>query len=351
MLAGVRLRWGRRRRTLSTASPAGSLRASATHSGRPPREVQALLQGFTRLFPLWAVLAAAVGTRCPAACAHLGSPATFARGLALLMVSLGVTLTPADMARAMQSPLALGLNALLCFGVMPVAGWAVGALLQCTTQTRVGLVLLGSVSGGQASNLCALLARGDVALSVVLTASTTLLGVFATPVLVHLFVGSVVPMDTLGILRTTVSIVLAPLFTGLFLGRFFPNVAARLVPWCPAVGVLATLLLVTGGAANSAVLLVGAGRCWEAHVGSVLLPLAGGFVAFAAARACRLRERAVRTLTLETLVKSPTLAYMLAQRHFEPGVAVVPAAAMVWLAALGATAATLWARHAPAPDM
>ena len=106
-------------------------------------------------------------------------------------------------------------------------------------------------------------------------------------------------------------------------------------------------LLVAGGAANSAALLLGARGAWRAHAAAVVLPALGGLVALAAARAARLPERAARTLTIETLVKSPTLAYVLAVKHFDAGAAAVPAAAMVSLAALGAGAASLWARAVP----
>ena len=154
-------------------------------------------------------------------------------------------------------------------------------------------------------------------------------------------------VDSLGVLRSVASLVLGPLAAGLGLGVCAPRLVARAAPLCPAAGVAATLLLVAGGAANSAALLLGARSAWRAHAAAVVLPALGGLVALAAARAARLPERAARTLTIETLVKSPTLAYVLAVKHFDAGAAAVPAAAMVSLAALGAGAASLWARAVP----
>ena len=75
---------------------------------------------------------------------------------------------------------------------------------------------------------------------------------------------------------------------------------------------------------------------------SILLPFAGGVVAFGLARWFRLDERTKRTLVIEVVSKSPTLAYMLALRHFGVGAATVPAAAMVGLAVLGAGIAAVW---------
>ena len=62
-------------------------------------------------------------------------------------------------------------------------------------------------------------------------------------------------------------------------------------------------------------------------------------------------ERAARTVTIETMVKSPTLAYVLASKHFGPGVAAAPAASMVWLAAVGAGVAIAWRRLVPLEDV
>lgn len=126
--------------------------------------------------PLWTLGAAGVGVLCPAACASLGTTAAFGRGLALLMLSSGLQLTPRDLTLALRSPRALLLNAACCFAVAPACALGLGWLLGAEAELRDGLVLLGCVSGGQASNLFASLAGGDLALSVVLTVSPTRLG-------------------------------------------------------------------------------------------------------------------------------------------------------------------------------
>ena len=134
----------------------------------PPSTLQALT------FPCLSLAAAASGLAFPRACAPLGSLPALQAGMSALMLSMGLSLTPADLRRALASPREIMLNAALCFGAMPLVAVALARLLTLPAATAAGLVLLGSVSGGQASNLCALLAGGDLALSVVLTVSTTL---------------------------------------------------------------------------------------------------------------------------------------------------------------------------------
>ena len=319
----------------------------------PPPPPPPLGAAITGLFPLWTLVAASGGLLCPISCAPLGTTAAFARGLALLMLSTGLLLTPRDLGCAMRSTKALALNTLCCFAMMPALALALGGALGAEPEVRAGLVLLGCVSGGQASNLLAGLAGGDLALSVVLTVASTLLGVFVTPALVKLLLGGAVAVDAAAVLRSTASMVLLPLLSGVVAGRAFPRVAARVAPACPSLGVLATLLLVTGGAANSSDALLrggGGAAAWRLHAGAVLLPLLGGLAALGAGRACGLRERALRTITMESMVKSPTLAYVLALKHFGPGVAAAPAAAMVWLAVVGAAVATAWSRLVPVEE-
>ena len=125
----------------------------------------------TEGLPVWTLGAAALGVLCPAACSALGTTAAFARGLAMLMLSSGLQLTPRDLALALRSPRALLLNAICCFAVAPACALLLAAALGAGHELSSGLVLMGCVSGGQASNLFASLAGGDLALSVVLTVS------------------------------------------------------------------------------------------------------------------------------------------------------------------------------------
>ena len=299
-------------------------------------------------FPALTLAAAAVGLRYPTACAPLGSLSVIQPCLAMLMLSMGLSISADDMRRAVLSPRAIALNTLLCFGAMPLVAIAIARALALPAGSAAGLVLLGSVSGGQASNLCALLAGGDLALSVILTISTTLLGAAATPALVRITLGTSVAVDAAAMLRSIGALVLVPVVGGVLAGQQWNDSVARLRPSLPRLGIAALLVLVVGGSANAAALLVGSAGAWKAHAASVLLPVVGGLVAWAVARVSGLSERAERTLAIEAAIKSPTLAFVLASKHFtDPAVVAVPAASMVWLAAVGAAMASVWGRRPP----
>ena len=305
-----------------------------------PDELQTTNNRVALTFPVLTVAAAALGRAAPqSVAATLGTKAAFRRGLALLMVSMGLTLTPKDLKRASNSPRALAINAVCCFAVAPLASIACATALRLESDARAGLLLLGCVSGGQASNLCALLGGGDAALSVVLTTSTTLLGCLATPFLASRLLRSTIAVDGGAILASTASLVLAPLATGVLTAAFFPRFTKRLRPFCAPAGIISTSLLVAGGAAAA----YGCSS-WRAHVGVILMPLLAAALALALSKISGLRGAAPRTVAIETLVKSPTLAAVLAREHLGAAAAAVPAAGMIWLAIVGAAVAAGWGR-------
>ena len=272
----------------------------------------------------------------------------------VLMLAMGLTITPMDISRALQKPDIIMLNILLCFGMMPLLAMLIGTALRLGSDYNAGLILLGCVSGGQASNLFALLAGGDVALSVSCTLSTTLLGIIAIPVLVEKMLSTVVVVDSIGVLKSVAQLVLCPLVLGLSLGKVIqPSLVQRLQSICPLVGVLATLVLVAGGASNFAFISNGIGKSDLCSIllAAYLLPILGGAFAwifsFLKSNDRGMNEPSRRTLVVETLSKTPTLAYVLAKKHFSELSAAIPAAAMVSLAIVGAVVATLWSMIDP----
>jgi len=356
----------------SCSIPISSTRIDATNDTDSSTAITYSINAFCKLAPLWTLMAATAAIKKSSMIAPtIGSLPMMQNALAVLMLAMGLTITPQDFSKAMQQPSLsiVIINAILCFTMMPLLALGIASLANFDPARTAGMVLLGSVSGGQASNLFALLAGGDVALSVVCTLSTTILGVIATPLLIQLLLNCncLVVVDGMGVLKSVATLVLFPLLSGLGMGCAAPRLVKRVEPFCPLVGVFATLMLVAGGAANSASMLVaGSGGSLGAGSGrlgimaaSCLLPVLGGGLALLLSyfnfnlggirlgvggkrKGKRMEEMSRRTLVVETLSKSPTLAYVLAQTHFGHAAASIPAAGMVSLAVVGAVVASLW---------
>jgi len=295
---------------------------------------------FCALSPLWTILAAVFAMQNPSFIGSTISLSVMQSALGILMLSMGLSITPSDILRAIQKPYIILLNILLCFGMMPMLSTFIASLLHLTPDHMIGLTLLGCVSGGQASNLFALLAGGDVALSVACTLSTTLLGIVAIPILVERMLSTVVVVDSIEVLQSVAQLVLGPLLLGLIIGTIKPSLTEKLQSLFPVVGVLATLVLVSGGA-SSCTNIISSGT--NILLASYLLPLLGGFMAWIVSfLKPSMAESSRRTLVVETLSKSPTLAYVLSQKHFAEASAAIPAASMVSLAIIGAAVSTFW---------
>jgi len=197
----------------------------------------------TNLFPVWTVLAALLGLVHPTAFSFI-TVDMFTVGLSLLMFSMGITLTVNDFVRVFQKPGVVGLGFVVCYVAMPMLAYLLAMTFNLSPALLAGLVLVGSINGGQASNLCTYIARGDVALSVLMTTSTTIGTIFMTPLIAQLVLGTIVPVDARGIAISTIQVVLAPIIVGVSANKFAPKACKTIEPFCPIVGIIATVVLV-----------------------------------------------------------------------------------------------------------
>lgn len=199
------------------------------------------------------------------------------------MLSMGITLTPADFKKVAARPNAILMQFSLCYGMMPILALALGKAFNLDPALMAGMVLVGSINGGQASNLCTYIAKGNVALSVLMTTATTLGAILMTPILCKSLLGAVVPVDAAGIAVSTIQVrsshfvltfcslhqphpftsalqvVLAPIAIGMGLNKFFPAFVEKILPFAPVVGVVSTCLLVASAVAQVAEPILNAG--------------------------------------------------------------------------------------------
>jgi bile acid:Na+ symporter, BASS family len=122
------------------------------------------------------------------------------------MLSMGITLTVDDFKAVAKQPVPTIVQFALCYGMMPFLALGLGKLMGLSAPLVAGMVLVGSINGGQASNLCTYIAKGNVALSVLMTTVTTLGAIVMTPLLCKALLGAVVPVDAAGIAVSTVQV-------------------------------------------------------------------------------------------------------------------------------------------------
>ena len=171
--------------------------------------------------------------------------------LAVIMFAMGLTLTLDDFKRVLSRPAPVLAGLGLHYLVMPLAAWALARLFQMPPQLAIGMILVGSVASGTASNVIIYLSRGDVALSVTISSLSTLVGVVATPLLTRLYVDAAIKVEVAAMLLSILQIVILPIGLGLLAHRFFAPQVRRLEPLLPLLSMLAIVALIAAIVAGS----------------------------------------------------------------------------------------------------
>jgi len=301
----------------------------------------------TTLFPLWTVLFTGAALSSPQSFAWFTTE-YFTAALAALMLSMGITLTPQDFLDVLKEPASVAMQFTLCYAMMPLLALGLGKFFGLDPAMLAGMVLVGSINGGQASNLCTYIARGNVALSVLMTTATTVGAIFMTPLICKGLLGTVVPVDAAGIAFSTIQVVLGPIAVGMATNKFFPNFVKKILPITPVIGVLSTCMLVASAVAQVTEPILNAGLQLQAPI--FLLHLIGGLVGYGLPKLTGFGEVKSRTMAIETSMKSSAFGFLLAKLHFGQYAARVPSAvSVVWMALTGSMLAVIW-RYIPVKE-
>src|ERR1051326_6548546 len=146
------------------------------------------------------------------------------------MLGMGITLSVDDFRAVLKMPKAVAMGFVAQYTIMPLLGWAVAKGLALPTQFAVGLILVACCPGGTASNVVTYLAKGNVALSVLMTMCSTFGAIVMTPLLTKWLAGTYVPVDAWGLFVSTVQVVLLPLIIGLVLHHSAPKTVEFILP-------------------------------------------------------------------------------------------------------------------------
>jgi len=183
----------------------------------------------------------------------------------VIMFGMGATLSLFDFTRALKMPRAVGIGMLLQFTVMPTLGWAVAEAFGFPPEVAAGVVLIGSCSGGVASNVMVFLSRGNVALSVTMTACSTLMAPIMTPLAMKVLAGRMIQIEFLPMMLSIINMIIIPIAGGLIANKILERkretgeLMKLLVPFTLVIaggvaGVNALGSIVSGGPVDGAAL-------------------------------------------------------------------------------------------------
>ncbi|KAL3616299.1 putative sodium/metabolite cotransporter bass3, chloroplastic [Castilleja foliolosa] len=267
----------------------------------------------------------------------------YAPALGGIMLSIGIGLSIDDFALAFKRPLPLSVGFIAQYVLKPALGVFVARTFGISPVYYAGFVLTSCVAGAQLSSYASFLSKGDVALSILLTSTSTIASVLVTPLLTGILIGSVVPVDALAMSKSILQVVLAPVTLGLLLNTYSKPVVSFLQPLMPFVAMICTSMCIGSPLAiNRSQILSAEGL---RLVGPVLSFHAVAFTLgywLSKLGPLRFDEEVCRTISLCTGMQSSTLAGLLATQFLGPTQAVPPACSVVTMAIMGLCLASLW---------
>jgi BASS family bile acid:Na+ symporter len=259
--------------------------------------------------------------------------------LGIIMMSVALNLHLADFAIIKRQPVQfLGAMIVQVIG-LPLVTLALVHLINPVPSIALGMIVVACCPGGNVSNFLTHLARGDTALSVSLTATSSLAAALLTPVSILFWTSLYGPADALVdaieispgpfIVQTTL-ILAIPLIIGMVLAHRFPKTSARVRPGFTLAALAILIFLVVGGLSSNWAL-------FTATAFSVLIiAMMHNALAFAlgagAARVLRMGPRQRRSLTFEAGIQNTGLALVILLGQFEGlgGAAAITALWSVW---------------------
>ena len=274
----------------------------------------------------------------------------------IIMFGMGTQLTLGDFQRVLAFPRPVLIGIVLQFTIMPTLGALAAALFARDPEVAAGMVLVGASPGGVASNVMTYLAGGSVALSVTMTACSTLMAPVMTPLAMQLLAGAYVEVPFMGMMISILQMIIVPIAAGLVvnwvlqtLGRTVPAASAlstAIMKALPVVSMVAICFIIAIITSISRDQLL-AGSFVVAIIAAAALHNGAGYLlGYWGARWLRLTEVESRTVAIEVGLQNAGMASGLAISVLKSPLAAIPPAVFgPWMNMTGAMLASWWANR------
>ena len=267
--------------------------------------------------------------------------------LGIVMFGMGLTLKMSDFKVVFSRPKDIIIGFIAQFTLMPLIAFVLTKAFQLPTEIAVGVILVGTCPGGTSSNVMTYLSKGDVPLSVGMTAVSTLFAPLMTPLLTLLYAGQRVDVNAVAMFLSIVKVVLVPIALGLVCNYFFGKLTREIVRILPLISTLAIIMII------ASVVSANSGRLKTVGVMVVVVVvlhnLLGYATGYGVGKLLRLDATKCRALSIEVGMQNSGLATSLAATHFaQYPLATIPGAVFsVWHNISGAVYANFLASRHP----
>jgi BASS family bile acid:Na+ symporter len=274
--------------------------------------------------------------------------------LFVMVYTVSLELKPEDFRYVLRHPTAVGIGLAAQFVLLPLATWAVTMLLDLSPATEAAMMLVAACPGGALSNVVTAFGRGNLALSLSLSAVSSVLALVLTPLNFTLMVSAnpqtaawvrEIAVDPKDLVLSLVLLLALPMGGAMLSTRYAPGFVARArKPLARIAGIALTLFIVAAVASRWQLFLVELVRTLPLVVLHNGLGLALGWFGSAAAGLNTADKRAV---TIEGGMQNSGLALGIIAAQFNSDLAMLAVAGLwgVWHVVSGGTLAILWRRQ------
>lgn len=293
-----------------------------------------------KYFAVWVILTSVIAFMFPDPFLGLGGYITILLGV--VMFGMGLTLKAVDFKIIFTKPLPVLIGVCAQFIIMPLVAFVIAKLLNLPAELAAGLVLLGCVPGGTASNVMVYLAKGNVPLSIAMTSVSTLLAPIMTPLLLLLLAGQWMPVDAVAMFMSIVQVIILPIVLGLAIKKFFPVAVEKSLTVLPLISVAAIISIVAAVVSGNSATIAASGLLIFTAV--MLHNGFGLLLGYFAGKVLGQDEVNRRAIAIEVGMQNSGLGVALATAHFGPLAALPSVLAAAWHNISGPILATYWSK-------
>ena len=250
--------------------------------------------------------------------------------LAVIMFGMGLSLRVEDFKRILIYPKAVGIGLLNQLILLPVLAFGIAKAFQLPPELAVGLMILAVCPGGATSNLITHLAKGDSALSITLTACSSVITVFTIPFLVNYSIGYFIPggeakqLEVVGTVVSVLVITIIPVALGMLVFAKAPKLASKLDLPFRRISAIFFVAIVLAAVLKEKENLV---RYFvEAGPAALALNVATLALSFGIAKFVKLPFRQGLTIAIESGIQNGTLGITIAATLLMNSVMTIPSA-------------------------
>jgi len=223
-----------------------------------------------------------------------------------IMLGMGASLTPRDFYLALRRPYGLIIGLVSQYGFMPFIGFMLATLLTVPDAIALGILIMSCMPGGTTSNIFTYFSKGNLALSVLMTVTSTVAGIVMIPLVLVIYASALdldIPRENI---IATLVLLLVPVGIGMVLRKINANVGAVTEFIGSVLGIVFILFLVVSWIPRNWQFLLETSSA--TYIAAIGIGAAGITIGYFFARALKLHPRNARTVALETGIQNGPLA-------------------------------------------